>query len=72
MYTHKLIITLWRALNSAWKGGHRLVKVKLMYGTSAVLFASTAKCVALVTQSKCSGGTIKTNSCVSYSASPGS
>lgn len=35
---HKLIITLWRPLNSAWKGGHRLVKVKLMYGTSAVLF----------------------------------
>jgi len=49
-YTHKLIITLWRPLNSAWKGGHRLVKVKLMYGTSAVLFPPTAKCVALVTQ----------------------
>lgn len=72
MYTHKMIITLWRALNSAWKGGHRLVKVKLMYGTSAALFPPTANCVALVTQSSCADRTIKTNSCVSYSASPGS
>lgn len=67
-----MIITLRRPLNSAWKGGHRLVKVKLMYGTSAVLFPPTAKCVALVTQSNCSDGTIKVNICVSYSASPGS
>ena len=48
------------------------MKVKLMYGTSAVLFPPTAKCVALVTQSNCSDGTIKVNICVSYSASPGS
>ena len=48
------------------------MKVKLMYGTSAVLFPPTAKCVALVTQSNCTDGTIKINSRVSYSASPGS
>lgn len=48
------------------------MKVKLMYGTSAVLFPPTAKCAALVTQLDCSEGTIKVNSCVSYSPSPGS
>jgi len=48
------------------------VKVKLMHGTSTALFPPTAKCVALVTQSNYSDGTININSYVSYSASPGS